>query len=181
MIELKDVHKNYERGDETVAALRGVSLRIDDGDFVAVMGPSGSGKSTLLHILGLLDVPTSGSCWLGGRDSSGCTDDELALLRQREIGFVFQDFNLLPRMTAEQNVKLPLLYSGVATGRDRPGELLARVSLGDRGSHRSNELSGGQRQRVAIARALVNDPRLILADEPTEISTPRAERRFSPF
>lgn len=147
--------------------LKGVSLTIEDGDFVAIMGPSGSGKSTLMNILGLLDVPTSGSYLLNGREISKLSEDELASLRHEELGFIFQQFNLLPRMNAEENVALPLLYSRRAEDKQRPTELLKRVGLDSRVSHRPNELSGGQQQRVAIARSLVNNPRMILADEPT--------------
>ena len=167
MIEIKNISKTYQMGENQVHALRGVDLTIDDGDFVAIMGPSGSGKSTLAHILGLLDVPTSGSYQWNGLEVSTFSEDELAVLRRDEIGFIFQQFNLLPRMSAEENVALPLLYSGREKGTDRPTKLLEIVNLGDRLHHRPNELSGGQRQRVAIARALVNAPSMLLADEPT--------------
>lgn len=154
-------------GSTRVDALKGVSLRIEDGDFVAIMGPSGSGKSTLMHILGLLDVPTSGSYQLHGQEVSKLSEDELAVLRRDEIGFIFQQFNLLPRMPAWQNVSLPLLYSEKGFDWDKAQVLLEKVGLGDRRDHRSNELSGGQQQRVAIARSLINRPRIIFADEPT--------------
>jgi macrolide transport system ATP-binding/permease protein len=166
MIEITNVTKTYTMGDNVVHALRGVSLRIEEGDFVAIMGPSGSGKSTLAQILGLLDVPSSGSYRLAGREVSQLSEDELAILRRQEIGFVFQQFNLLPRMDATENVGLPLLYSKFAS-LDRARKLLDLVGLGPRSHHRPNELSGGQQQRVAIARALVNEPRIIFADEPT--------------
>jgi macrolide transport system ATP-binding/permease protein len=166
MIEITDMTKVYKMGDNVVQALRGASLKIEDGDFVAIMGPSGSGKSTLTHILGLLDVPTSGSYKLNGREVSNLSEDELAIFRREEIGFIFQQFNLLPRMDARENVALPLLYSHKEAG-DLPQQLLEKVGLGPRSDHRPNELSGGQQQRVAIARSLVNQPRMILADEPT--------------
>ena len=166
MIEIRDITKTYQMGDNIVSALRGVSLVIEAGEFVAIMGPSGSGKSTLTHILGLLDVPSTGSYKLKGREVAHLTEDELAVLRREQIGFIFQQFNLLPRMSAVENVALPLMYSQKDAG-NRPGELLKMVGLDSRSSHRPNELSGGQQQRVAIARALVNSPRMILADEPT--------------
>ncbi|MBI3574455.1 MAG: ABC transporter permease [Gammaproteobacteria bacterium] len=167
MLELRDVHKSYRMGDNVVHALRGVSLTIEPGEFVAIMGPSGSGKSTLMHVLGLLDVPDSGSYRLYGREAAHLSDDELAVLRREAIGFVFQQFNLLPRMSALENTALPLIYSQHRLGTERAATLLKQVGLGDRTHHRSNELSGGQQQRVAIARALINAPRVILADEPT--------------
>lgn len=167
MIEIKNIVKSYPMGENVVQALRGVSLRIEDGDFVAIMGPSGSGKSTLAHILGLLDVPTSGSYELNGREVSKLSEDDLAILRRDEVGFIFQQFNLLPRMSALENVMLPLLYSKKVDGPKNSKRLLERVGLGSRFEHRPNELSGGQQQRVAIARSLVNRPRVILADEPT--------------
>jgi macrolide transport system ATP-binding/permease protein len=167
MIELKDITKSYQMGEHTVRALNGISLTIEDGDFVAIMGPSGSGKSTLTHILGLLDVPGSGSYKLHGREVSSLTEDELAVARREEIGFIFQQFNLLPRMSALDNVALPLLYSHKKMTTDFAQELLERVHLGPRAHHRPNELSGGQQQRVAIARSLINRPRIVFADEPT--------------
>ncbi|MEK7815192.1 MAG: ABC transporter permease [Pseudomonadota bacterium] len=167
MLELRDVHKSYRMGDNMVYALRGVSLTIAPGEFVAIMGPSGSGKSTLMHVLGLLDVPDKGSYRLYGREAAHLSDDELAVLRREAIGFVFQQFNLLPRMSALENTALPLIYSRHRLETGRAAELLKQVGLGDRVHHRSNELSGGQQQRVAIARSLINAPRVILADEPT--------------
>lgn len=167
MIEIKDIKKTYTMGSTEVHALRGVSLSIEDGDFVAIMGPSGSGKSTLAHILGLLDVPSSGSYKLNNQEVARLSEDELAILRRNEIGFIFQQFNLLPRLNAYENVLLPIFYSKKATGEQDAHELLKLVGLAERGDHRPNELSGGQQQRVAIARSLVNRPRMILADEPT--------------
>src|SRR4051812_11185139 len=158
MIEIKNINKIYRMGENIVQALRDVSITIEDGDFVAIMGPSGSGKSTLAHVLGLLDVPTSGSYVLNGREVSRLTDDDLAVLRRDEIGFIFQQFNLLPRMNAIENVMLPLLYSKKEGGEKRSSALMDRVGLGPRKEHRPNELSGGQQQRVAIARSLVNQP-----------------------
>jgi putative ABC transport system ATP-binding protein len=168
-IELHDITKVYQMGDSEVRALDGVSVEMDDGEFAAIMGPSGSGKSTLMNILGCLDRPSSGSYLLDGQQVASLSDDELAKVRNKKIGFVFQNFNLLARMTAHHNVALPLVYSGITNKErhDRACEALTMVGLGDRMFHRPNELSGGQRQRVAIARALVNRPAIILADEPT--------------
>jgi len=169
IIEINHIRKEYIMGSQLIAALKDVSLSIEKTEYVALMGPSGSGKSTLMNILGCLDTPTSGSYKLNNLEVSEMTDDELARVRNKEIGFVFQTFNLLPRLSALENVALPLVYAGLNSTdrRKRAEEVMAMVGLAERMSHKPNELSGGQRQRVAIARALINNPSIILADEPT--------------
>ena len=169
VLDLRDVEQVYGEGDTAVRALRGVSLTVERGDYVAVMGPSGSGKSTLMNLLGCLDVPTGGHYLLDGVDVAGLRESALSLVRNRKIGFVFQSFNLIPRMTAAANVELPMVYAGVprTVRRARVAAALDMVGLADRADHRPNELSGGQQQRVAVARALVTSPSLVLADEPT--------------
>ena len=169
LLQIEDLHKAYELDGVTIQALRGIDLSVARGEFVAIMGPSGSGKSTLMHILGCLDVPDAGSYRLHGQDVTCMSDDQLAALRNREIGFVFQNFNLLARTSALENVETPLIYAGIskAERRRRARETLQRMGLGERMSHLPNQLSGGQAQRVAIARALVTRPSLLLADEPT--------------
>ena len=169
IIRIRDLTRQYDMGGETIHALRGVSLEIRRNEYVAIMGPSGSGKSTMMNMLGCLDTPSDGEYWLNGQEVSRLSDDALARVRNKEIGFVFQTFNLLPRASALHNVELPLVYAGVGSRErhDMASDALRRVGLGDRMLHKPNELSGGQRQRVAIARALVNQPSILLADEPT--------------
>jgi len=169
VIEIRNIIRDFQLGQETVHVLKGIDLNIEQGDYVAIMGPSGSGKSTLMNLLGCLDTPTAGSYILNGKDVSKMSDDELAEIRNTEIGFVFQTFNLLPRTTAIDNVALPMVYAGAskAERNKRAKEVLTDVGLADRMDHKPNQLSGGQRQRVAVGRALVNKPSIILADEPT--------------
>jgi putative ABC transport system ATP-binding protein len=169
LISLENVEKEYELGETLVKALRGSDVEVEQGEFVAVMGPSGSGKSTLMNMIGALDKPSSGEVSIGGEKISGMSEDQLALLRSKKVGFVFQEFNLINSMNAWQNVALPMIFRGVkpAKREERAKKLLEKVGLGDRTEHRPSELSGGQRQRVSIARALANDPDIILADEPT--------------
>jgi len=169
LISVKDLHKIYQVGTQTVPAVQGIDLEVDRGEHMAIMGSSGSGKSTLMNMLGCLDTPTRGTYHLNGTEVSTLRDDQLAEIRNREIGFVFQTFNLLPRSTAAQNVELPLIYAGIKARQrsERVAAAIEAVGLTDRRTHKPNELSGGQRQRVAIARALVNNPSLLLADEPT--------------
>jgi len=169
IIHLKDIIKNYFLGKQVIEVLKGISLDIFKNEYVALMGPSGSGKSTLMNIIGCLDTPTAGKYILNAKDVSGMPDNDLAEVRNKEIGFVFQQFNLLPRLTAAENVALPLVYAGIPRKQrmEKARNVLEKVSLSDRAHHKPNEMSGGQNQRVAIARALVNDPSIILADEPT--------------
>ena len=169
IIRLEQICRDFQVGDEIVHALRNVNQDIAAGEYVSIMGPSGSGKSTLLNVLGLLDTPTSGRYWLDGRDVSGLGDNELAVTRQKVIGFVFQSFHLIPRMTALENVELPMVLAGLQRGerRERARDMLIKTGLGDRMVHRPDQLSGGQRQRVAIARSMVMQPKVLLADEPT--------------
>ena len=169
IVEISDVHKTYKTGSITFEALRGITLTVEEGEYIAITGPSGSGKSTLMNILGCLDIPTQGSYLLGGEDVSTMSEKDLAVVRNKRIGFVFQQFNLLSSMTAQRNVELPLMYAGIHAKERHTlaREALERVGLGDRTHHRPGELSGGQQQRACIARALVTNPDIILADEPT--------------
>ncbi|NER67177.1 ABC transporter ATP-binding protein [Bacillus velezensis] len=169
MIQLSKVKKSYQIGKETFDVLRSIDMTIEEGEYVSIMGPSGSGKSTIMNIIGCLDRPTSGSYRLAGEDVSSCTEKELAAVRNKSIGFVFQQFQLLPRLNARKNVELPMIYAGIGKKEreERAEHALEKVGLADRMRHMPNELSGGQKQRVAIARAIVNEPKLILADEPT--------------
>ena len=169
LINIKKLTRDFQLGNETIYVLKGIDLQINKGEYVALMGPSGSGKSTLMNLLGCLDTPTSGTYILNGKDVSQMHDDDLAEIRNKEIGFVFQTFNLLPRTTALDNVALPMIYAGYSKSErnERATEVLTQVNLADRMDHQPNQLSGGQRQRVAIARALINKPSIILADEPT--------------
>jgi putative ABC transport system ATP-binding protein len=169
LINIKKLMRDFQLGNETINVLKGIDLQINKGEYVALMGPSGSGKSTLMNLLGCLDTPTSGTYILNGKDVSQMHDDDLAEIRNKEIGFVFQTFNLLPRTTALDNVALPMIYAGYSKSErnERATEVLTQVNLADRMDHQPNQLSGGQRQRVAIARALINKPSIILADEPT--------------
>ena len=169
LISMRNIWKTYQMGSEQVHALHGVSFDIPKGEYIAIIGPSGSGKSTLMNLIGCLDTPTSGDYWLNGKNVSEMDDDELARIRNQEVGFVFQTFNLLARATALHNVELPLIYGGIGSAKrhEMAKQALSAVDLSDRITHRPNELSGGQRQRVAIARALVNNPSILLADEPT--------------
>jgi putative ABC transport system ATP-binding protein len=169
LISMRNIWKTYQMGSEELHALKGVSFEVQKGEYVAIIGPSGSGKSTLMNLIGCLDSPTQGEYWINGQEVAKMTDDELARIRNKEIGFVFQTFNLLSRATALHNVELPLIYAGMSTAArtEKARKTLESVELGDRVTHKPNELSGGQRQRVAIARALVNNPSILLADEPT--------------